>query len=145
MIINSQKLFCIVVVNWRRFVFAFRPIVRGGVRSGIQSMVWSLELWTHLKKPADGDEWMDVRTWSLFGVLNSFHQRELYLKCRVVKWRTLNPNRSKGTLSGYMMTVDCDWFFPFIIINDTLSDFKEGIYIIAIDCIAIESYFDRTS
>ena len=47
-----------------------------------------------------------------------------YLKCRVVKWRTLNPNRSKGTLSGYMMTVDCDWFFPFIIINDTLSDLK---------------------
>ena len=91
-------------------------------------MVWSLELWTHLKKPADGDEWMDVGAWSLFGVLNSFHQRELseVQSCEV-----------KNVESIYMMTVDCDWFFPFIIINDTLSDFKEGIYIIAINCIAI--------
>lgn len=53
-----------------------------------------------------------------------------------------NPNRSKGTLSGYMMTVDCDWFFPFIIINDTLSDLKREFSYWLYSYLEL---FDRTS
>ena len=109
------QLLVFLVVNWWRFVFRFWPIVHVNIPFACVADRWNSEVDCQQKS----------------GLCSSFRQFG-----RGMRWRTFSDKQVHYPL--YSMTdMTCDWIYPLIISNDTLSDLKGDL---DIECI-VDMYY----